>query len=124
MSKQKSHVSPSKDKPANPSTSAQFSLINRAQHDHGGGTLGIGDETHIDIFGDDDEWGVGWFGDCWWSQTLTLNFAHGVCRTINATTKRRLGLKRMVNSGVEQLLTILYTQNKPRTSMTMRCIYW
>lgn len=59
MSRRKSHVSPSEEKLANPSTSAQFSLVNRAQGDHRGGTPSIGNETYLDIFGDDDGWG------CW-----------------------------------------------------------
>ena len=75
MSRQKSHVSPSKWKTVNPSTPAQFSLENWAQDDHRGCASGTGGETHIGTFGDDDGWGVGRFDDCWRSLTLTLNLA-------------------------------------------------
>jgi len=54
MSRPKSHVSPSECKIANPSTSAQFSLVNREQDDHRGTTSDIWDETHIDTFKGDD----------------------------------------------------------------------
>ena len=57
VSTQKSHVSPSKHKTPNPSLSTQFSMVNWAQDDRKGGTPSIWNETHIDIFGDDDEWG-------------------------------------------------------------------
>ena len=57
MSGQKFHVSPSKRKTVNPSTPAQFSVVNRAQDGHEWSASSTGDETHIDVFGDDDEWG-------------------------------------------------------------------
>lgn len=41
MSRPKSHVSPSERKITNPSTSAQFPLVNRAQYNHRGTTSGI-----------------------------------------------------------------------------------
>ena len=81
MSRRKSHVSPSECKTTNPSTPAQFSLVNWAPRK----TSNIWDETYIDIFGGGDERGASWFGDRWWSLTLTLNLAHGACRTINTT---------------------------------------
>ena len=89
MSRQKSHVSPSEYKIANPSTSPQFSLVNWAQDNHRGPPLAFRTKlTSISSRATTDG-GVGQFGDRWLSLTLTLNLAHGICRTINATVERQ-----------------------------------
>lgn len=88
MSGQKSHVSPSECKKVNPSISAQFFLVDRAQGDHSGRISSIRYETHIDIFKGDDEGDVGRFDDCWRSLTLTPNPASGICRTNTVATER------------------------------------
>ena len=88
LSGQKSHVSPSKHKTVNPPPSARFSLVDRIQGDRRGSVSSVGFETHIDIFGTTTNEGVSCFSDCWSCPTLTLNLANGICRTINATTRR------------------------------------